>query len=215
MRLAGHRALVTGGSTGIGLALATLSRQAGCEVLVCGRDPDKEVLVCGRDPDKLNRAAGLVPDLRTVAGDLSRPEDVRRIASAAMDLPGGLSILVNNAAVQHERSLFAEATDEALAASAFEVGTNLTGLIQLTSLCLPALAAVPASAVVNHNRSPQPSSRDSNATAPRSRSARSGCCGPSTVSRLRSPAAPCVTHNPVFNEVFSTTNGSLNGATRT
>lgn len=138
MKLAGRGALVTGGSSGIGLALATALRRAGCEVLICGRDADR-----------LDRAASLVPDLRTVVGDLTRPADVRRIADVATDLPGGLSILVNNAAVQRERSLFTESADDALAATADEVGTNLTGPIQLTALCLPALRAASEAAVVN------------------------------------------------------------------
>lgn len=138
MRLAGRGTLVTGGSSGIGLALAQALRRAGCEVLVCGRDADK-----------LGRAAGMVPGLRTVVGDLAQPADVRRIADVATDLPGGLSILVNNAAMQRERNLFIDTADDALAATADEVGTNLTGLILLTTLCLPALRAAPAAAVVN------------------------------------------------------------------
>ena len=88
--LTGRRALIAGGSRGIGLAIANAFAAAGADVAVCAR---------GAAPLE-TAAASLKSHGRKVSArpcDLSRAEDVRSwVEAAAQDL-GGIDILVNNA----------------------------------------------------------------------------------------------------------------------
>jgi NAD(P)-dependent dehydrogenase (short-subunit alcohol dehydrogenase family) len=89
MRLEDKRALITGGSTGIGLATASAFLREGARVAISGHDPER-----------LERAAAeLGGDVVTVLGDLRRRADAERITSAAIDALGGLDILFLNAGV--------------------------------------------------------------------------------------------------------------------
>jgi NAD(P)-dependent dehydrogenase (short-subunit alcohol dehydrogenase family) len=87
LKLSGKRALITGGSKGIGRASATVLADEGCDVILVARDPAA-----------LEDAAGSIRarrqvSVRTIAADLSSDAAVRRIAEEA----GEIDILVNNA----------------------------------------------------------------------------------------------------------------------
>jgi NAD(P)-dependent dehydrogenase (short-subunit alcohol dehydrogenase family) len=95
--LAGRTALITGGSRGLGLAIARAYLQAGAS----------GICICGRDPEELERARGELAELAgcgqrvlAVAADVSRPAYVERLTTAALEGLGGLTILVCNAGVQ-------------------------------------------------------------------------------------------------------------------
>lgn len=88
MRLEDHKELITGGSAGIGLALAGAFREAGCEVAICGRDPNR-----------LNAAANEV-DATPLRADIPNPMDLASLPSAVEHALVGTSILVNDAGVQ-------------------------------------------------------------------------------------------------------------------
>jgi len=89
MRLNGKVALVTGGGTGIGEAIARRFVADGAKVCISGRR--QELL------DQV--ATSLPPEsVATCAGDVSCYEDVERMVQAALDLGGKLNVLVNNAA---------------------------------------------------------------------------------------------------------------------
>jgi NAD(P)-dependent dehydrogenase (short-subunit alcohol dehydrogenase family) len=81
-RLDGKTALVTGGGTGIGLAIARCLAAAGARVLIAGRRLDV-----------LEQAAAESPELVPLLLDLTRPEEIARFVAAA----GPVDILVNNA----------------------------------------------------------------------------------------------------------------------
>ncbi|OON82572.1 SDR family NAD(P)-dependent oxidoreductase [Streptomyces tsukubensis] len=83
-------ALVTGGSSGIGLAVVELLAEQGHSVFFCGRDGDAVASVT----DKL-RGRGL--DVDGVPADVRLGQDVRRLVRAARDRFGPLHVLVNNA----------------------------------------------------------------------------------------------------------------------
>jgi gluconate 5-dehydrogenase len=92
----GRRALVTGSSRGIGLALATGLVEAGCSVALHGRD--EKALEAA--------AAALAPaTLHRVAFDVTDPEAVDAGVAAVEEALGPLDILVNNAGVQHRAPL--------------------------------------------------------------------------------------------------------------
>src|SRR5688572_8710169 len=79
--LGGRRALVTGGTRGIGATIAQRLLDAGARVVVAARSRNEET-----------------PAAATfVAGDVRTPDGARAIASAAIETLGGLDILVNNA----------------------------------------------------------------------------------------------------------------------
>lgn len=92
MQLAGRVAVVTGGSSGIGLAVARVLGEAGCRVAVCARTRDR----LERAADALREVA---PEVVAVPADVSREEDVARLADRVRDTLGPADVLVNNAGV--------------------------------------------------------------------------------------------------------------------
>jgi len=94
--LAGKSAVITGGGRGIGRAIAEQYIRAGASVVCCGRS---------------NRPDGYPVEAHWLRADVSRMEDVQRLRSTLEQLFGRLSILVNNAGVQIEKTIL-ETTDQ-------------------------------------------------------------------------------------------------------
>jgi NAD(P)-dependent dehydrogenase (short-subunit alcohol dehydrogenase family) len=129
--LIGRRALVTGGTRGIGAAIAQRLLDAGAKVAVTAR----------------SRSEALPAGAAFVAGDVVSASGVKAIASGALDVLGGLDILVNNAGgARGFPQGTASIPDEEWQAS-FEL--NLFAAIRLTNALLPALRESEAGAVVN------------------------------------------------------------------
>ena len=94
--LSGRKALVTGGSRGIGRALAEGLARAGADVAVSGRnEATLEETVTAIVARGVKAAA--------VRMDVSRPQDCREGVERAVEALGGLDILVNNAGVEEVR----------------------------------------------------------------------------------------------------------------
>jgi gluconate 5-dehydrogenase len=117
--LSGRRALVTGGSQGIGLALARGLAEAGASVVLNGRDERK-----------LTAAAAEIPGAATLAFDVTDHAAVAA-AIAAAEADGPIDILVNNAGMQHRAPL-----DE-FPPEAFQrlLDTNVTGIFNVAQAC--------------------------------------------------------------------------------
>ncbi|MBL0923630.1 MAG: SDR family oxidoreductase [Sphingomonadaceae bacterium] len=92
--LEGRRAVVTGGTTGIGRAIAVLLASYGVRVFICGRDPRHL-------QDALERISE-VGEGNGITVDLAVREDIDRVFSAADEYLGGIDIAVINAAVPAE-----------------------------------------------------------------------------------------------------------------
>ncbi len=93
MKLAGKRALITGASQGLGLRIAALFAQEGCDLLMCARN--QKDLQDAHQHVSLN-APGRV---FTKTADVSMETDVRALVVAAIEYLGGLDVLVCNAGV--------------------------------------------------------------------------------------------------------------------
>ena len=89
MRLDGKTAAITGGNSGIGLAIARTFRREGARIAVLGRDPD--TLAAAADE--------LGSGTLAVRGDVARPDDLERFFSKVESAFGGLDVLVANAGV--------------------------------------------------------------------------------------------------------------------
>jgi NAD(P)-dependent dehydrogenase (short-subunit alcohol dehydrogenase family) len=105
--LTGQVAVVTGGSSGIGLATAELFLQAGASVAICGRDAER----LARAEQGLRER---FPQAQLLAArcDVLNADDVAAFAAQVEQRFGGADMLVNNAG-QGRVSTFADTTDEA------------------------------------------------------------------------------------------------------
>jgi short-subunit dehydrogenase len=90
--LAGEVAVVTGGSRGLGLLLATELARRGCRLVLCARDSAELDQAAAR-----LRADGA--DVITVACDVTREESAGQLIDAAREHYGRLDILINNAGI--------------------------------------------------------------------------------------------------------------------
>ena len=129
----GRAALVTGGGSGIGLAIARALAWGGASVALGGRRPDV-VEAAAADLRALGLACG------AVAGDVSSADDARRLVDeAALEL-GGLDILVNCAGVYRAGPL---AADHAAGPDPVDlvVDIDLKGVLFVTRAAIPHLRA--------------------------------------------------------------------------
>ncbi len=130
MDFAGKAAIVTGGSTGIGFAIAAHLVHMGVRVMVCARhgtDVESAVARLGGDRTKV---MGRSCDVRSL-------DDVTAMVDAAVNAWGGLDIVINNAGVGHLGS-FEDLTVQQWHDT---IDTNLTGVFNVCRAALPALKA--------------------------------------------------------------------------
>ena len=129
--LDGLGALVAGGASGIGLAIATELAARGARVVVLDRPAER--------PPDLDSALGFV------TGDISDADSVRRAVRAAADQLGGLDVLVNNAGVGSQGRV-QDHTDEDWQQV---LDVNVVGTARVSREAWPFLTASPHAAVVN------------------------------------------------------------------
>jgi len=138
MNLQEKRALITGGSGGIGFAIAEAMLAKGAQVVITGRRPD----VLSTAAKRLRAGGGRVD---FVAADVSTEKGRETTLKFALEKLGGLDVLVNNAGGVRAGRL--EDTTEAEIRTMIEV--NLLGPILLTRAALPKLRASSDGLVVN------------------------------------------------------------------
>ncbi|NUR06795.1 MAG: glucose 1-dehydrogenase [Nocardioidaceae bacterium] len=138
-RLDGRTALVTGANRGLGRAFAAALAEAGADVVLVGRDPERN----REAADEIAAATGR----RTtpVAGDVTDAPDVRRIVDEAAAAHGRLDVLVNNAGICYHRPALEVPDDEFL--DVFDV--NVTGLWRMSRAVAPYLIEAGGGAIVN------------------------------------------------------------------
>ncbi|MGH9466835.1 MAG: SDR family NAD(P)-dependent oxidoreductase, partial [Terriglobales bacterium] len=138
MKLRNKRVLITGGSSGIGFALAKAMLDSGAHVVITGRRPDALIAATNQLAAKNGHVWG-------VAADVGSAEGRARTLTGALDALHGLDILVNNAGGVRAGRL--EATTEVEIEAMIRV--DLLAPILLTRAALPALRQSGEAMVVN------------------------------------------------------------------
>ncbi len=137
-KIEGKLALVTGAAAGIGRSLALALARERTDLLLV--DIDAAGLA-----GTVATAASAGAEVQSCVADLSRSEEVSRVAARARDQGGGVDILVNNAGVAYYGTTHEMADDQLQQV----LSVNLLAPIQLTRELLPSLFARPESHVLN------------------------------------------------------------------
>ncbi len=138
--LAGRRALITGGSAGIGLAIAREFLDLGAHVALIARDEQRLEWVVGELDEAYPEA-----EIYALAMDLSYPEELGEVPAWIAGHWDGLEVLVNNVGTNVRKS----ALDFDLGEYQSLMDANLTSCFELSRLCHALLRAGDDPAVVN------------------------------------------------------------------
>lgn len=138
--LNGRRALITGGSMGIGLAIAREFIDLGAHVALVARNDERLQQQVGELSRRTTRG-----EVFGLPHDLSRPETLDRLPAWVSDHWGGLDILVNNVGTNIRKPALSYDLDEYRAL----IDANLTSCFELSRLCHPLLRVGTEPAVVN------------------------------------------------------------------
>lgn len=134
MKLTNNTILITGGATGIGLALAEAFLQQG-----------NTVIICGRREEKLREVKTRYPLLHTRVCDVGNADERTALFEWSTREFPTLNVLVNNAGIQREIDFRRGTADFDPAES--EIGINFDGVVHLTALFVPHLMQQPEAAI--------------------------------------------------------------------
>ena len=149
-RLAGKAAVITGGDSGIGRAVAIAYAREGADVLVSYLSEDDDARETAKWVEQAGRKAVLVP------GDLTDPAHCRSVVDRAVQEFGRVDVLVSNAAFQMSYESLEEIPDEEWDRT---VATNLNAFFHLVKAAVPHMpegSSIIGSSSVNSD-SPNPS----------------------------------------------------------
>ena len=138
-KLSGKVALITGGSRGIGRAIAAAYARQGARVFICARGEGD----LARTVNDIRDAGGEIAGL---AGDIGKAKDARRIVAAAVERYGRTDVLVNNASLLGSRVTIA---DYPITDWEEVVRVNLTGVFLLTQQVLQVMIPERQGAIIN------------------------------------------------------------------
>jgi NAD(P)-dependent dehydrogenase (short-subunit alcohol dehydrogenase family) len=137
-RLSGKKALITGGDSGIGRAVAIAFAREGADVLVAYLNEHDDAREVKTLVENEGRKAVLV------AGDISNPDHCRHVIQHAVEVLGGIDVLVNNAAHQATFKDIGDISDEEWETT---FATNIHAMFYLTKAAVPHMK--PGSAIIN------------------------------------------------------------------
>jgi len=136
-QLTGKVAVITGGDSGIGRAVAIAYAREGADVLISYLNEDSDAA----EVKELVEAAGRKAVL--VSGDVSNPQHCRDIIATAVRELGGVDVLVNNAAFQMTHETLEEVPDEEWD---YTFATNISAFFHLAKAAVPHLK--PGSSII-------------------------------------------------------------------
>jgi short-subunit dehydrogenase involved in D-alanine esterification of teichoic acids len=136
MKLSDNTVFITGGSSGIGFALAKGFLKL-----------KNTVIICGRNADRLKHVKERFPEIHVIQCDVTNEVEVKQACQAIKNRFGYLNILINNAGIQH-RFDFCEDND-ALKKIDEEIDINFRAVVYLIHVLMPFLVKAPQAAIVN------------------------------------------------------------------
>ncbi len=135
MKLTGNTILITGGTSGIGRALAETLHGRGNQVVISGR---RQAL--------LDEITGAHPGMRGLQVDVDDPQALDAFADRVRAELPQLNVLINNAGISREENLNDDSGDISIARAI--VQTNVLSVLQLTAALLPTLKRQPESTII-------------------------------------------------------------------
>lgn len=136
MNIENKTILVTGGGSGIGLALSQALSENGATVIICGRNAQK-----------LENVKSQYPKLHTEVCDVTSDDQISRLVEKLNNTHGGIDILVNNAGIFEQFDY--TGNDLSIPHMEREVAIDLVGPIRMVHHFLPGLRAKKDTAIVN------------------------------------------------------------------
>ena len=135
MLLQNKSVLITGGGSGIGLAIAKAFAEKGARITLAGRNEER-----------LQQAVAELPGANYIVADVTSAEDTTRLIQQVKKIYGGLDILVNNAGVSAGQN---PASDTIYEQSKYEMEINFFAVLRLTQQFLPILKESGDAAIIN------------------------------------------------------------------
>jgi uncharacterized oxidoreductase len=135
MQLTGNTILITGGTSGIGRALAEDFHQRG-----------NQVIIAGRRQHFIDDITATHPGIHGIQLDVADAHAVDAFAARIQEQFPGLNVLINNAGISRAQDLASGNPDISISRSIIE--TNIVSVLQLTAALLPALKRQPSSTII-------------------------------------------------------------------
>ena len=139
----GQVAIITGGSRGLGLALAHRFGRAGCKLVLAARNADE--LELARDGLLRDRSVQNEDDVQLVACDLTDRDQIPGLIAAALNTFGALDILINNAGIIEVGPV----ENQALATYDRTMATNFFAALHTIYAAMPHMLEKRSGAIVN------------------------------------------------------------------
>jgi uncharacterized oxidoreductase len=136
MKMINKTVLITGGGSGIGLAIAK-------ELI----EKNNRVIIIGRTESKLKEASEKIGGVKYVVGDINNPEDSAKLKEYLQDEFGGLDVLINNAGAAAVYTLGIDVDASTKARDEFE--TNFFSAVRLIDELLPLIAKSDEGIIIN------------------------------------------------------------------
>lgn len=136
MKTTGNTIFISGGSAGIGLAIAKKLNAAG-----------NKIIINGRNEERLENALKELDNAVAIQGDFSQEEERIRIATILKEQHSDVNIIINNAGAAF--SYLLSETKNAHERAALEMNTNYLAVIHFTELLMPHLVRKAEAAVIN------------------------------------------------------------------